>query len=894
MIKKKLALAMIVRDESKVIKRCLDSVKNIIDYYIIIEDSRSTDNTIDIIRETLKDIPGKIIRKDWAGFADTRNYYINVAKGKADYILVMDADQILQVDNDFDKNKLTENVYYCTIKYKTFQHYFEKIFKPDCGCKYRGILHEYIEYKNPRGTLNNIRFLDLHDGARGNDNNKSAKDIKVLKEAITKDPQLQARYTFYLAQTLRENGNYKESIEYYQKRINLGGWEEEIYTSLYQIGRCYEHMKQPKIAIDSYLKAYNYRPTRAESLYRLAILYRESDQRQLAYTFSKLGIQVKYPKDILFVDYPVYNYLMLFEYSIALYWVGKYKEAIEAGNKLDLIARVPEYIKKQNKKNLKFSLTKFRTPKKYDIIFYDEVGFPFTSSTYKNAGMGGSELEASFLLNKLSETKKILACSATKELKIENGIEWKNYNDCYGDECDTLILFRYSQIPPIKYKKLIVWAHDAGSFYYRHLFEPLKNDNSTLVVISDWHKSLFEGKAKNIVKIENAVPEWVFDYKTKKDKNKYIYASANLKGLETTVKYWLELKKQTSFKKAKLYVCTPGYEKVNEDILKKANIIFLGCLKLREVVKEIASSIGMFYVNDVPETFGISPYLAEILKCRTHILCTHGFGALKEVLNSDLLTDNKDKFMKDVLETYKKGGYLANPKRFTIGKQYTKFKKIINEKIKHNIINIKGMKFKVRKNRFDETILSEEINMPIYQIPKNLKTVIDIGAHIGGTSILCATKGATVYSYEPEKENFKLLLENTKLNRVENQVHCFKKAVGKIGKRKLYLTSNNSGMGSLYRKKGEFEEVETVTIQEVFKNISHCDLLKIDCEGAEYEFIKDIPFEKVDQISMELHIYKEKQKELIQYLKQYYKVNQKPSLDGRAIMLFAYKKLKDK
>jgi len=358
---KTISLAMIVKNESRVIKRCLDSVKGIIDYYVIIEDTTSTDNTADIIRETLKGIPGEIIQKDWAGFADTRNYYIEAAKDKADYILVMDADQILEVDKDFDKNKLDKDIYNCIVKYSTLQHYFPKIFKPDCGCKYKGIIHNFLSTgKASAGKLDSIRFIDLHDGKRAmNYSIKIKKDIEILKNAIKIDPENKVRYTFYLAQSLREDRRYQKAIRYYQKRADFGGWQEEVFQSLYQIGNCYLQLKDYNRAICSYLKAYNCRPTRAEPIFKLAFLYRNLKQRQLAYEFSKIGIGIKYPKsDVLFVEHNIYNYLMLFEYSIALYYVGKYAEAIRVYNKIDSTMGVPKSTKKQNIKNREFSLQK--------------------------------------------------------------------------------------------------------------------------------------------------------------------------------------------------------------------------------------------------------------------------------------------------------------------------------------------------------------------------------------------------------------------------------------------------------------------------------------------------------------------------------------------------------
>ena len=64
---KTLCLNMIVKNESHVIKRCLDSVKPIIDYWVIF-DTGSTDGTQRIIQEVLKDIPGQLHERPWVNF----------------------------------------------------------------------------------------------------------------------------------------------------------------------------------------------------------------------------------------------------------------------------------------------------------------------------------------------------------------------------------------------------------------------------------------------------------------------------------------------------------------------------------------------------------------------------------------------------------------------------------------------------------------------------------------------------------------------------------------------------------------------------------------------------------------------------------------------------------
>ncbi len=209
-----------------------------------------------------------------------------------------------------------------------------------------------------------------------------------------------------------------------------------------------------------------------------------------------------------------------------------------------------------------------------------------------------------------------------------------------------------SQVPSeIDFEKLIVWAQDtyseASYSHFKPFFEP--GGSATLVAVSKWAEGLFPA-TWNKTNIHNMVPDWVYDYKVAKDQNQFIYASATIKGLPSTVECFKELKKTYFFKKHELSVLSPGYDDPHAEILKKNKVHFAGSLPFSDVVKNIARSGSMLYVNDFPETFAISPVMAEILGCNVFVYCTKGIGALNETLNTPLVTDNKEQFWNSLME----------------------------------------------------------------------------------------------------------------------------------------------------------------------------------------------------------------------------------------------------
>lgn len=175
-----------------------------------------------------------------------------------------------------------------------------------------------------------------------------------------------------------------------------------------------------------------------------------------------------------------------------------------------------------------------------------------------------------------------------------------------------------------------------------------------------------------------------------------------------------------------------------------------------------------------------------------------------------------------------------------------------------------GVSFKIRRNRVDAHVLREIFYDKIYHkyIDRlgDTSVVLDIGGNIGAFSILAAKQNSKVrvYTYEPFEENFLLLKDNIALNGLENHINAFKNAIGGDTCEKIILSSGSSGVSNLYEKRGKQVLIKMLSLKDVFltNNIQVCDLLKIDCEGAEYEILYSTPqeiFDRVKFICLEFH-----------------------------------------
>ncbi len=357
--KQTICLNMIVKDESKVIKRGLATVKPIINYWVIV-DTGSTDGTQQIIKDFMKDIPGELHERPWKNFEHNRNQALELAKGKANYILFMDADETLEFSPDFKLPVLHKDTYNSVILDAGSKYDRTLLIKDGLDWQWHGVLHEYISASQAKNAarLEGVTKISNREGSRSNDPQKYLKDAKVLEEALKEDPN-NSRYVFYLAQSYRDAQDFPSALKNYEKRISMGGWDQEVFYAKLEFAKLQQILnKEPETILKGYYDAYHYRPSRAEPLYYLAKYYRNKNDFAAAYLIASIGSNLPLPDDILFVDKWIYDYDMLLELSISAYWIGKYEECQKMSKQLLANSELPQYVRDVVEKNLSFAEAK--------------------------------------------------------------------------------------------------------------------------------------------------------------------------------------------------------------------------------------------------------------------------------------------------------------------------------------------------------------------------------------------------------------------------------------------------------------------------------------------------------------------------------------------------------
>lgn len=334
---KKLCLNMIVRNEADRIERCLTSLVNHIDRWVI-ADTGSTDGTDKIIEEFFKrhGVQGHLIYVPFENFSQARNAALREAQTSTydfDYVLLADADMVLHAAPGW-RDLADYPAYRLTQRAGTLAYENTRLVGKYVPARYVGATHEYLDVIAHSLPEHRVWFEDYADGSNRKD--KFERDIALLKNDLKQDPD-NPRSWFYLAQSYRDAGMHLDAVEAYRHRITLGGWDEELWEAQFQIGACLKAMGDTEGFVAETLRAYQRRPQRVEPLYELAKHFRCAGDNALAVLFADAGRGKPMPSDLLFLNEYAYNGGLDEEFSIAgFYLPERRREAFEVCNRLAL------------------------------------------------------------------------------------------------------------------------------------------------------------------------------------------------------------------------------------------------------------------------------------------------------------------------------------------------------------------------------------------------------------------------------------------------------------------------------------------------------------------------------------------------------------------------------
>jgi GR25 family glycosyltransferase involved in LPS biosynthesis/glycosyltransferase involved in cell wall biosynthesis len=372
---KTIGLSMIVKDEAHVILKCLESVRPLVDYVLVV-DTGSTDGTQQIVWDYLlgEKLPGSVVEEPWQNFAYNRTFALHELRKAphVDYTLIIDADDGLELDDGFDpdtfKAGMDQDLYDVEVSHGNIIHIRPQLFRNDLPFSFKGVVHEYLEAppgELSRGRATGFRVKISGGGARSRNTRKFEDDAVLLEHTLATetDPFLVSRYTFYLAQSYRDCDEKEKALENYLKRAELGYWDQEIYISLFEAGNLLASLGRPfDEVIATYMRASDLVPSRAEALHAASRHCRNHGRNAEGYEIARRGIDLTQPAGALFAQPWTYDYGLLDEYAVNAYWAGAYRECLDASLRLLASDKLPQSTHARVLANARFAADKLPKP----------------------------------------------------------------------------------------------------------------------------------------------------------------------------------------------------------------------------------------------------------------------------------------------------------------------------------------------------------------------------------------------------------------------------------------------------------------------------------------------------------------------------------------------------
>jgi GR25 family glycosyltransferase involved in LPS biosynthesis/tetratricopeptide (TPR) repeat protein len=324
---------MIVRDAADFVAETLASVTEYIDCWLVV-DTGSVDDTADVVTAFFENsgIPGELVHRPWVGYAHNRTEALHLARGRADFAFMLDADDL--VVGELPLADLDDAVDCFRLRFgPDFVFWRPALFRLDRGLEYRGAVHEYVEVPDGGRTANlegpyYLVFRSL--GGRSKDVSRLQGDVDALTTSWSQDPG-DSRTAFYLAQSHRDAGDTAKALEWYRRRVSMVGSDEETFVAALEVARCLYRLGAPDDeVIAAYMEAHEQRPTRAEPLHEIARLHRVRGRWSEGHREAVRAADIPLPaNDLLFVQADVYRWKITDERAICAHFLGLHDEAVE-------------------------------------------------------------------------------------------------------------------------------------------------------------------------------------------------------------------------------------------------------------------------------------------------------------------------------------------------------------------------------------------------------------------------------------------------------------------------------------------------------------------------------------------------------------------------------------
>ncbi|MCX5925665.1 MAG: hypothetical protein NT124_05220 [Candidatus Dependentiae bacterium] len=306
-------------------------------------DTGSTDGTQNIVRTFFKKnniTNGHIVEEPFINFATSRNRALEITQNifpEATFMLMPDAEWYMHNTKDLlrfcaNYKDHTDDSYLVRIKNDAIDFVTARLIRCRRDVRFVGVVHETLN-KGSAITVYNTCYFEWRPSAAGQ--KKSAlrwqRDRDLLLAEHLKNPT-DSRTLFYLAQTYDCLGDHQKAYEFYKKRTQAKGWDEENFMAMLRLGSAATHLDTTQkaevcpLSVQHYLEAFNLRSSRAEPLIKIAQYYKDKNMMALAFMFAQRAANIQYPEhDRLFVEKYLYDFVRYDLLGISAWYIGEYE-----------------------------------------------------------------------------------------------------------------------------------------------------------------------------------------------------------------------------------------------------------------------------------------------------------------------------------------------------------------------------------------------------------------------------------------------------------------------------------------------------------------------------------------------------------------------------------------
>ena len=302
-----------------------------VDSFLILDDDDSIDNTEEVAYREFAavGIPGKVIKGKFDTLSDKRNHLLSLPETRegltnSDYLFITQADE--PPVGSLDKESLDAPVHLWAVQDGILEWDLPLLVRCDMPCWWVGTVHEYLELGEappdgpPYGPIKRFSPVIQRTGSIATRETRE-EQAHELEKQLEKDAT-DGRAAFFLAQTYQALGRFDDALKMYTYRATMiEGADQERWCALYRVGMLTED-QNPVQAVRIFMDAWAMRPSRAESLFRLAHLANRMGSYGMAALFAEWGMSTPPTTDLVFVERWIERWGRAYEWSVSAWWLG--------------------------------------------------------------------------------------------------------------------------------------------------------------------------------------------------------------------------------------------------------------------------------------------------------------------------------------------------------------------------------------------------------------------------------------------------------------------------------------------------------------------------------------------------------------------------------------------